>query len=105
MLDDQSYRAARIQTAAMLALSRIGHLTAPAMQRLIELLDNDRDAALVRTILERLELVSQWRAELDEMRGRIMSIYATSFLGLPPLGALLAAEVARAACREPGMRL
>jgi MFS family permease len=31
----------------------------------------------------------------DEMRGRIMSIYATSFLGLPPLGALLAGEMSR----------
>ncbi len=31
----------------------------------------------------------------DEMRGRIMSIYATSFLGLPPVGALLAAVLSR----------
>lgn len=31
----------------------------------------------------------------DQMRGRVMSIYATSFLGLPPLGALLAAELSR----------
>jgi MFS family permease len=31
----------------------------------------------------------------DEMRGRIMSIYATSFLGLPPIGALLAGEASR----------
>ena len=31
----------------------------------------------------------------DEMRGRVMSIYATSFLGLPPLGALLAGELSR----------
>jgi predicted MFS family arabinose efflux permease len=31
----------------------------------------------------------------DEMRGRIMSIYATSFLGLPPLGALMAGELSR----------
>ena len=31
----------------------------------------------------------------DEMRGRIMSIYATSFLGLPPLGSLLAGELSR----------
>jgi predicted MFS family arabinose efflux permease len=31
----------------------------------------------------------------DAMRGRIMSIYATSFLGLPPLGALLAGELSR----------
>jgi MFS family permease len=31
----------------------------------------------------------------DEMRGRIMSIYATAFLGLPPLGALLAGELSR----------
>lgn len=31
----------------------------------------------------------------DEMRGRTMSIYATSFLGLPPLGALLTGELSR----------
>jgi MFS family permease len=31
----------------------------------------------------------------DEMRGRVMSIYMTSFLGLPPLGALLAGELSR----------
>lgn len=31
----------------------------------------------------------------DEMRGRVMSIYATSFLGLPPIGALLAGELSR----------
>jgi MFS family permease len=31
----------------------------------------------------------------DEMRGRIMSIYATCFLGLPPLGALLTGELSR----------
>ncbi len=31
----------------------------------------------------------------DAMRGRIMSIYATSFLGLPPLGSLLAGELSR----------
>jgi MFS family permease len=31
----------------------------------------------------------------DEMRGRVMSIYATSFLGLPPLGALMAGELSR----------
>jgi MFS family permease len=31
----------------------------------------------------------------DEMRGRIMSIYATSFLGLPPLGSLLAGWLSR----------
>lgn len=31
----------------------------------------------------------------DQMRGRVMSIYATCFLGLPPLGALLAAELSR----------
>jgi len=31
----------------------------------------------------------------DEMRGRVMSIYATFFLGLPPLGALLAGEMSR----------
>jgi predicted MFS family arabinose efflux permease len=31
----------------------------------------------------------------DQMRGRMMSIYATSFLGLPPIGALLAGELSR----------
>ena len=31
----------------------------------------------------------------DQMRGRIMSVYATSFLGLPPIGALLAGELSR----------
>jgi MFS family permease len=31
----------------------------------------------------------------DKMRGRVMSIYATSFLGLPPLGSLLAGEMSR----------
>jgi MFS family permease len=31
----------------------------------------------------------------DQMRGRVMSIYATSFLGLPPLGSLLAGEMSR----------
>jgi MFS family permease len=31
----------------------------------------------------------------DEMRGRVMSIYATCFLGLPPIGALLAGEMSR----------
>jgi predicted MFS family arabinose efflux permease len=31
----------------------------------------------------------------DQMRGRVMSIYATSFLGLPPLGALLIGEMSR----------
>lgn len=31
----------------------------------------------------------------DEMRGRVMSIYATCFLGLPPLGSLLAGELSR----------
>jgi MFS family permease len=31
----------------------------------------------------------------DEMRGRVMSIYGTCFLGLPPIGALLAGELSR----------
>jgi MFS family permease len=31
----------------------------------------------------------------DEMRGRVMSIYTTGFLGLPPLGALMAGELSR----------
>jgi predicted MFS family arabinose efflux permease len=39
--------------------------------------------------------VSVQHLSSDEMRGRIMSIYGTSFLGLPPLGALLAGELSR----------
>lgn len=31
----------------------------------------------------------------DEMRGRVMSIYGTCFMGFPPLGALLAGELSR----------
>ena len=31
----------------------------------------------------------------DAMRGRVMSIYGTAFLGLPPLGSLLAGELSR----------
>lgn len=31
----------------------------------------------------------------DEMRGRVMSIYATAFLGFPPLGSLLAGVLSR----------
>ena len=31
----------------------------------------------------------------DEMRGRVLSIYATCFLGLPPLGALVVGELSR----------
>jgi hypothetical protein len=31
----------------------------------------------------------------DAMRGRVMSIYGTCFLGLPPLGSLLAGELSR----------
>ena len=29
------------------------------------------------------------------MRGRVMSIYGTCFLGLPPVGALMAGELSR----------
>ncbi len=39
--------------------------------------------------------VSMQHLSSDAMRGRIMSIYATSFLGLPPLGSLLAGELSR----------
>ncbi|HUX44783.1 MAG TPA: MFS transporter [Terracidiphilus sp.] len=39
--------------------------------------------------------VSLQHLSSDEMRGRMMSIYTTSFLGLPPLGSLLAAELSR----------
>lgn len=31
----------------------------------------------------------------DEMRGRVLSIYSTCFLGLPPIGALLVGEMSR----------
>ncbi len=39
--------------------------------------------------------VSLQHLSSDEMRGRMMSIYATSFLGLPPLGSLLAGILSR----------
>ncbi len=39
--------------------------------------------------------VSLQHLSSDAMRGRIMSIYATSFLGLPPLGSLMAGELSR----------
>ncbi len=39
--------------------------------------------------------VSMQHLSSDAMRGRIMSIYTTSFLGLPPLGSLLAGELSR----------
>ncbi|HVC46854.1 MAG TPA: MFS transporter [Terracidiphilus sp.] len=39
--------------------------------------------------------VSLQHLSSDEMRGRMMSIYTTSFLGLPPLGSLLAGELSR----------
>ena len=31
----------------------------------------------------------------DQMRGRVLSVYSTSFLGLPPLGTLMAGELSR----------
>jgi hypothetical protein len=31
----------------------------------------------------------------NQMRGRVMSIYSTAFLGLPPLGCLIAGSLAR----------
>ena len=31
----------------------------------------------------------------DNMRGRVMSIYSTAFLGLPPIGSLIAGLLAR----------
>ncbi len=39
--------------------------------------------------------VAMQHLSTDEMRGRVMSIYGTCFLGLPPLGALLAGELSR----------
>jgi predicted MFS family arabinose efflux permease len=39
--------------------------------------------------------VSLQHLSSDAMRGRIMSIYTTSFLGLPPLGSLMAGELSR----------
>lgn len=39
--------------------------------------------------------VSVQHLSSDEMRGRVLSIYTTSFLGLPPLGSLLAGELSR----------
>jgi MFS family permease len=39
--------------------------------------------------------VSMQHLSSDAMRGRVMSIYATCFLGLPPLGSLLIGELSR----------
>lgn len=39
--------------------------------------------------------VAMQQLSSNEMRGRVMSIYATSFLGLPPLGSLLAGALSR----------
>jgi MFS family permease len=39
--------------------------------------------------------VSMQQLSSDEMRGRVMSIYGTCFMGLPPLGCLLAGEISR----------
>lgn len=39
--------------------------------------------------------VAMQQLSSDEMRGRVMSIYSTAFLGLPPLGSLVAAELSR----------
>jgi len=39
--------------------------------------------------------VSLQHLSSDEMRGRVMSIYGTCFLGLPPVGALVAGELSR----------
>lgn len=39
--------------------------------------------------------VTMQQLSSDEMRGRVMSIYATSFLGLPPVGCLLIGELSR----------
>jgi len=39
--------------------------------------------------------VAMQHLSADEMRGRVMSIYGTLFLGLPPVGALLAGELSR----------
>jgi MFS family permease len=39
--------------------------------------------------------VTMQQLSSDEMRGRVMSIYATSFLGLPPVGCLIIGELSR----------
>jgi predicted MFS family arabinose efflux permease len=39
--------------------------------------------------------VTMQQLSSDEMRGRVMSIYATSFLGLPPVGCLIIGEMSR----------
>jgi MFS family permease len=39
--------------------------------------------------------VTMQQLSSDEMRGRVMSIYAASFLGLPPVGCLLVGELSR----------
>ncbi len=44
-------------------------------------------AATINTILQ--------HEAVDNMRGRVMSIYSTAFLGLPPIGSLIAGLLAR----------
>jgi MFS family permease len=39
--------------------------------------------------------VAMQQLSSNEMRGRVMSIYATSFLGLPPIGSLIAGALSR----------
>jgi MFS family permease len=39
--------------------------------------------------------VTMQQLSSDEMRGRVMSIYAMSFLGLPPVGCLLIGVLSR----------
>jgi MFS family permease len=39
--------------------------------------------------------VTMQQLSSDEMRGRVMSIYATSFLGLPPVGCLIVGVLSR----------
>jgi predicted MFS family arabinose efflux permease len=45
-------------------------------------------AATINTLLQHLAA--------DHMRGRVMSIYSTAFLGLPPIGSLIAGLLTRA---------
>ena len=90
---DKNFGLYRDRVGALYALTRGGqeetnnlmsNLTAHA--RVNWSMPPDHGAAIVRTILERSDLVSQWRAELDEMRGRINENRAILAAADPALG-------------------
>ncbi len=49
--------------------------------------------------------VTMQQLSTDAMRGRVMSIYATSFLGLPPIGCFLVGVMSRHMLTERAIAL